>query len=103
MRPYVWSEHPEAREELLAESDRLPPDIAEKLIEHTEAAIHDILGSPNAWPIVHYWDELPVLRWRIVKPFRVRVVYYVVDGEVRVIAYAHEAREPGYWRRRIAT
>lgn len=98
----AWSEHAEAREELIAESDRLPPDIADKLIDHVETAIDDILSSPDAWPIVHYWDELPVVRWRAVKPFRIRVVYYVVNEGVRVLAYAHEAREPGYWRHRIS-
>ena len=100
-RPNTWSEHPEAREELLAESDRLPEDIAEMFIKHTEIAVRDILESPHSWPKVHYWDGSPTLRWRIIRPFRVHVVYYVVDSEVRVIAYAHEARKPGYWRHRI--
>ena len=97
----VWSEHPEARDELFAETDRLPPDIADQLIENVASAIQDILDYPSSWPIVHYWDEQPTLRWRRIKPFRVRVVYYVADDEVRVVAYAHEAREPGYWRSRL--
>jgi len=98
----TWNEHPEAREELLAEVGRLPAGIAEMLIDHVEIAIGDILASPDAWPIVHYWDETPVVRWRAVRPFRIRVDYYVVNGEVRVVAYAHEAREPGYWRQRLS-
>lgn len=96
-----WTEHPEARAELLAESDRLPEVIADQFIEHAEEAIEDILDAPNSWPKVHYWDEPPTLRWRTVRPFRIHVVYYVAGDAVRIIAYAHEAREPGYWRQRI--
>jgi len=99
----AWSEHPEARDELLAEADRLPPDVADLLIDHTEAAVQDVLDSPQAWPKVPYWVEPPVLRRRAVKPFRIRVVYRVVNDEVRVIAYAHEAREPGYWLQRVSS
>ena len=98
----TWSEHPQAREELLAEADRLPPDIADRLIDHAESAIEDILAGPESWPSVPYWDEPPLLRWRTVRPFRIHVVYYVTGSEVRVVAYAHEAREPGYWRHRLA-
>ena len=101
MSAYGLSEHPEAREEFLAELNRLPPDIAEMFTNNTDAAVQDAASSPYAWPIVHYWNEQPTLRWRAVKPFRIRIVYYVAGHEVRIIAYAHEAREPGYWRARI--
>ena len=99
----TWSELPEAREELFAETDRLPPEIADEFIESVSAAMEDILNGPESWPVVHYWNEQPELRWRRVSPFRVRIVYHIVHEEVRVIAYAHEAREPGYWRRRLET
>ena len=99
---YIWREHPAAREELIAESDRLPTDIAIRFIEHAEAAIHDIIDHPDSWPKVHYWEGQPIVRWRVIRPFRIRVVYYVVDNQVIIIAYAHEAREPGYWKNRIA-
>ena len=102
MSVYTWREHPEARDELLTESDRLPVDIATQFIDHAETAVRDIVDSPSSWPMVHYWDQSPLLRWRAIRPFRIRVVYYVVDDEVRIIAYAHESREPGYWRNRIS-
>jgi hypothetical protein len=50
---------------------------------------------------VPYWNREPIIYWRAIKPFRMHVVYYVSADEVRVIAYAHEAREPGYWAHRI--
>jgi hypothetical protein len=96
-----WTEHPKAREEFLAEVDRLPVDIAEDFIERTEKSVLDILSQPHGWPKVHYWVEPPTVRWRAIKPFRIRIVYYYHESEVRVIAYAHEARKPGYWRDRL--
>jgi hypothetical protein len=96
-----WREHPEARAELLAESDRLPVDVAEHLVTSAETAVEDVLEAPDSWPKVPYWDKLPTLRRRKIKPFRINVVYYVDGDEVRVIAYAHERRKPGYWVRRI--
>ena len=56
---------------------------------------------PGSWPKVSFWIEPPTVRGRNVKPFRVHVVYSVRSNEIRVIAYAHEAREPGYWRHRV--
>lgn len=101
MIPGHWREHPEARAELLAESDRLPVDVAEYLVTNAETAIEDVLEAPGAWPKVPYWDEPPTLRRRKIKPFRINVVYYVDGEEIRVIAYAHERRKPGYWVHRI--
>lgn len=75
--------------------------MSRRIRDHPEDALRDILGDPDGWVKVPYWEDEPTLYWRTVKPFRVHVVYYL-DGEVvRVIAYAHEAREPGYWRHRI--
>lgn len=96
-----WREHPEARAELLQESDRLPVDVAEYLITSAEIAIEDVLDGPDSWPKVPYWNEPPTLRRRKIKPFRLNIVYYFADAEVRVIASAHERRRPGCWAHRI--
>lgn len=101
MRLDRWREHPEARAELLAESDRLPIDVAGQLITSAEKAVGDVLDGPISWPKVPYWEEQPTLRRRKIKPFRISIVYYVEGDEVRVIAYAHERRKPGYWVHRI--
>jgi plasmid stabilization system protein ParE len=97
----TWREHPEARAELLAQAECLPVEVGERLIDNAENAVEDVLDAPHSWPKVRYWVEPPTLRRRTLKPFRITVVYYVANEEVRVIAYAHEAREPGYWRHRI--
>ena len=74
----------------------------DKFADAVLAAKEDIAAMPGAWPKVSYWVEPPTVRRRGVKPYRVAVVYLVRRGEVRVIAYAHEAREPGYWRHWVA-
>ena len=48
------------------------------------------------------WDGEPILYSRGVKTFPYRIVYYVRGDQVRIIAYAHERRRPGYWGHRVA-
>lgn len=80
----------------------MPADLAGRLIDRDVAAVDDVLSDPTAWPPLHSWKEPPTVRRRGIRPFRTNVVYFVAEGEVRVIAYAHERREPGYWANRIA-
>jgi len=100
----TWSEHPEARAEFLDAVAYLADrhlGLVDELIDRVESAIEDVVEMPASWPPVPYWDEEPRLRSRAVKPFRYHIVYYVVADAVRVIAYAHESQEPGYWQRRL--
>lgn len=100
----TWSEHPEARAELLAAAAFLHDahaGLGDELIDRVERAIEDVQAMPHTWPPVPFWSGEPRLRSRSVKPFRYHVVYYVVDDVIRVIAYSHESQEPGYWRHRI--
>ncbi|MGO1590325.1 MAG: type II toxin-antitoxin system RelE/ParE family toxin [Ancrocorticia sp.] len=101
MRYKSWWEHPEARAELLDQADFLPAAVAERLIQNAENAVADVVEGPDAWPKVPLWVEPPTLRRRKIKPFRINVVYYLVDNEVRVIAYAHERRNPDYFAQRV--
>lgn len=34
--------------------------------------------------------------------FPYQLIYVVREGEIFVLAYAHEARRPGYWAHRLA-
>ena len=89
------------RAELFAIADRLPEPVDSQFADRVEGAKRDILEAPEAWPTVRYWQGPPTVRRRKVKPFRIDIVYYLADDVVRVVAYAHEAREPGYWRARV--
>ena len=47
------------------------------------------------------WEREPAVRSRAVDKFPYRVVYFVADELVIVLAVAHEKRRPGYWRDRV--
>ena len=96
-------EHPEARVEYLdavSYYEGLRPGLGAELIDLFEDAIENIRNDPQTWPLYPDWHGEPVLRSRSVKTFRYRIVYYVRDETVRVVAYAHTSREPGYWHAR---
>lgn len=99
-----WSEHPEARAELLGAAEYLDErraGLGNELIDRVETAIEDILAMPEAWPLVSSPDGQLQLRSRVIRPFRYRIVYYIAAAGIRVVAYAHESQEPGYWRKRL--
>lgn len=51
--------------------------------------------------VCEYPDSCPAIRGRVRKArvhrFPYSVMYSVVDGQIRVLAVAHDRRRPGYW------
>lgn len=43
----------------------------------------------------------PIVRSASVPDFPYRIIYFVTRDELVLIAYAHERRKPGYWKRRL--
>lgn len=97
-RVYTQSMAPDVRE---VEGPRA--GLGAELIDRFEDAIENIRNGPQTWPGYPDWHGEPVLRSRSVKTLRYRIVYYVRDETIRVIAYAHTSREPGYWHARART
>ena len=90
--------HPLADEELvsaidwhLARSGRAAAGFARE-IDH---AIQRIGESPARYPVTRFGRRRFVL---MKYPFD--LVYRVLPTEVEIIAVAHHARRPGYWRKR---
>lgn len=81
----------------------MPVDIAEILVVNAELTLEEVLESPVAWPKLPDWNEPPTMRRRKIKPFCINIVYYVGNNDVRVVAYAHERRQPGYWAGGVST
>ena len=54
---------------------------------------HRVAGVPN---------DLPARRVPITR-FPYHVVYLPWEQAIRILAFAHDSREPGYWRSRIRT
>ncbi len=77
-----WNEHPEARG------------------EYFDAAADLILYRPDAPPYRGRRREPMVRTWNLGK-FPYHLGYAVREGEICVLAYAHESRRPGYWTQRL--
>jgi toxin ParE1/3/4 len=66
-------------------------------------AVDDAQWNPDAWPKFPGWDRLPVIWSRKVDVFPYRVIYFVRDNELVIVAFAHQSRRPGYWKHRVAS
>lgn len=100
-----WAEHPEAREEFLDAHDRyLSIDdgrLGDEFADEVEAAGELILEWPDAPPPYQRKRRTPMIRtWHLGK-FPYELVYTVRDGQIFVLAYAHEKQRPGYWMPRL--
>jgi plasmid stabilization system protein ParE len=97
-------DHPGALEDYANQADYLEArsaGLGDRFIDQAERVLEEIAADPHGRVRVPEWDGEPTLYRVRIRPFRVHVVYYLDGDLVRVIAYAHEAREPGYWRDRI--
>lgn len=68
------------------------PPVADKF----EAAVERAIKLLQFMPLLGKEDYPGVLTWPLTK-FPYTLVYRVVDGEITVLAVAHQSREPGYW------
>jgi toxin ParE2 len=54
-----------------------------------------ILESPSAG-----FEVRPDVRCRMLRRFPYSILYAIEEGDVSVIAVAHQSRRPGYWHQR---
>ena len=72
-----------------------------EFFDAVDAALGQIVRLPEAGaPVRQLPSDLPVRR-APVKRFPYHVIYLELNGEIRVLAVAHDRRKPGYWRDRI--
>lgn len=72
-----------------------------ELVEAIDLALEQIVRWPQIGRRVPRLPaDLPVRRVPV-KRFPYHVVYLHWEGGVRVLAFAHDSREPGYWLSRI--
>ena len=68
---------------------------ASDFADEMERAVELILDGPDRWP-----NHLHGTRRFLLRRFPFLVVYRVLGDSVLVVAVAHAARKPGYWKRR---
>ncbi len=93
--------HPEALDEY-QEATRYyverDPALALRFVEAVEDAIRRIVETPQRWRVLE--DDV---RRCLTHVFPYGVLYTVEPDFILIVAVMHGSREPGYWKRRIAT
>ncbi|MDJ1372278.1 type II toxin-antitoxin system RelE/ParE family toxin [Gulosibacter molinativorax] len=101
---FVRSSHPEATADLIDAAKWYEAEqtgLGVEFLQEAEEAVQSILEWPQIAPVLAEWDEEPVVRAKSLSVFPYRVLYYLTENELRVVAYAHDRREPNFWAGRL--
>lgn len=94
----------EAEEEIAAGTDwyeKQQPGLGAEFLDEIRVAMRSLQEpGPECGAVRGVPRELAVRR-KLVKRFPYLIIFIEFEHAVRVIAVAHGARRPGYWRRRI--
>ena len=96
--------HPEAASELLEAAKWYQAEqhgLGDDFMAEIEETVLEMLGWPHAAPAFPGWVGEPIVRTKRVRVFPYRVVYYMTDTSIVIVAYAHTRRKPGYWEHRL--
>jgi len=100
--------HPEARAEFVTDVDWYDgrgagagAGVGGRFAEAVREAIDAAVDDPAAWAKWPGWDREPTVRSKSATDFPYRVVYFVEDDLLTIVAVAHSKRRPGYWRERV--
>jgi hypothetical protein len=99
-----WREHPAARAEYLdalSWYEQQQSGLGERVAHELDDGVDFIRAWPESAPHQSWRQRTPVIRRKNVAVFPYGIIYFLRDGEVIVVAYAHEKRPPGYWRQRL--
>lgn len=103
-RPLVVE--PEARQELedaVWWYEQQRSSLGRRFLAAVELALEQVAGFPGTGARVpHVSPDLPVRRMAVAG-FPYHVVYLETSAELRVLAVAHDRREPGYWLERAGS
>lgn len=92
--------HPQAVTEMEGAYDYLEAQrsgLGDVFSEELEAAFRELAQAPYRWAEI----ERGARRYRL-RRFQYGLIYRITDNEVEVLAVAHLARRPGYWRSRLS-
>lgn len=94
--------HPHARFEVEEARDwylqrKKSPLAARRLIEAVDDALVRIQTDPLRWPL-----HMSKTRRLLLRRFLYLVIYDMQPASIRIVAFAHTRRRPGYWIWRLA-
>jgi plasmid stabilization system protein ParE len=80
--------------------DERRPGLGADFLAAVDATLDHIVRLPHAGaPVPRVPMDLPVRRTPV-KRFPYHVVYLETSESIRILAFAHDSRRPGYWHRR---
>lgn len=91
--------HPEAREELNHSVDfyeNIKFKLGVEFLEEVYSTIQRIIQFPQAYPM-----QSKSTRRCLINRFPFAVIYQIRQDEIFIVAIAHLARKPEYWRERL--
>ena len=92
--------HPDAEAELIEAAqfyERRVATLGAQFLEATDQAIRIILAAPERWSII----EADV-RHYLMPRFPYAIYYRALPDHIRILAFKHHSRHPGYWRYRLS-
>lgn len=75
--------------------------VAKRLAALFEATLLEIARKPQKFSLMEMRRNPGNVRRVLLKNFPLYIPYQVLDDEIYILAVAHAARRPGYWRRRL--
>ena len=82
-------------------NSRFRPGLGVEFVQAVDLALEQIAQWPQIGRrVAGLPDDVPA-RTVPVKRFPYDVVYLPWEGAMRILAFAHDSREPGYWLSRI--
>ena len=77
------------------------PGLGLEFVQAVDLALEQIVGWPQIGRrVTRLPNELPARQVPVTR-FPYHVVYLPREGAFRILAFAHDSREPGYWPSRI--
>jgi toxin ParE1/3/4 len=95
---------PEADEELRAAArwyERRRPGLGREFLAAIGAAVELVQRHPAGGSRVPKVKRTFPVRRLILRRFPYAVVFLELEAEIRILAFAHHRRRPGYWLRRL--
>lgn len=81
--------------------DRQEYGVGGRFLRAVREATQSVAENPERYPVCATLRSGDALRRILLTRFPYAIVYHVDQEDVLVIAVAHGARRPGYWRGRI--
>ena len=81
--------------------DHRRPGLGQDLLAELEAVLSRVGDAPTSFPRLQDIPHELEVRRSLLSRFPYGVVFTVLADSVRVVAFAHLKREPGYWLTRV--